>query len=326
VSLPPGLPVEALPVVAVVGPTATGKSDLAVVLAHALRAEAGPAEVINADASQLYRGMDIGTAKLSPEDRAGIPHHLLDVLEVTEEASLAAYQRDARAAIEEIRARGRVAILVGGSGLYVRAALDRLEIPPTDPSVRARLEREAGVAGAPAMHRRLAELDPAAAVAILPGNVRRVVRALEVIELTGRPFTATLPAREYLQPTVQLGLSAPRAVLDERIEARVEAMWRAGLVEETQALLPRGLREGRTASRALGYAQVLRMLDGDLDDVAARAETVTGTKRLARRQESWFRADPRVQWLPHGAPDLLERALRLTARAAGLAAGPGGVS
>jgi tRNA dimethylallyltransferase len=301
-----GSEVPPVPLVAVVGSTATGKSDLALALAETLGGE-----VINADALQLYRGMDIGTAKLPVEQRRGIPHHLLDVLDVTEEASLAAYQRDARAARDDVTARGHVPVLVGGSGLYVRAVLDRLEIPPTDPVVRTRLEREAEQLGAGPMHARLAELDPIAAIAILPGNVRRVVRALEVIELTGRPFSATLPKPDYEQPAVQIGLSAPREVLDERIAARVEAMWAAGLVDETLALVADGLLDGRTAPRAIGYAQVLQLFEGELDDVAARADTIVSTRRFARRQESWFGRDPRIHWLPFDAPDLLDQALAL---------------
>jgi len=305
------------PLVAVVGPTATGKSELGLALAEALGGE-----VINADALQLYRGMDIGTAKLPVDQRRGIPHHLLDVLDVTQEASLAAYQRDARAARDDVAARGGVPILVGGSGLYVRAVLDRLEIPPTDPVVRTRLEREAQLVGAEPLHTRLAELDPVAAIAILPGNVRRVIRALEVIELTGRPFSATLPKPEYQQPAVQIGLSAPRDVLDERIAARVEAMWAAGLVDETLRLVAEGLLDGRTAPRALGYAQVLRMFEGELDDVEARADTIVSTRRFARRQESWFRRDPRIHWLPFDAPDLVEQALAVVQAATG----PGGAA
>lgn len=292
--------------IAVVGPTATGKSELGLALAEALGGE-----VINADALQLYRGMDIGTAKLPVAERRGIPHHLLDVLDVTEEAALAAYQRDARAARDAIVARCRVPVLVGGSGLYVRAVLDRLEIPPTDPAVRRRLEREAQEQGAPAMHDRLRQLDPVAAIAILPGNVRRVVRALEVVELTGRPFSATLPQPEYDVPAVQIGLSAPREVLDDRIARRVVRMWADGLVDETLHLITQGLLDGRTAPRALGYAQVLRMLDEELDEPAAQLDTVLTTRRFARRQESWFHRDDRVTWLPFDAPDLLERALEI---------------
>ena len=299
------------PVVAVVGPTATGKSDLGVALALAL-----DGEVVNADASQLYRGMDVGTAKLPPAQRRGVPHHQLDVLVVREEATVAAYQTAARADLEAVRARGRVPVVVGGSGLYVRALLDRMEIPPTDPRVRARWEAELERVGAEALHARLAEVDPVAARAIQPRNGRRVVRALEVVELTGRPFSATMPAREHVRPTVVLGLRADREVLDARIGRRAEAMWRAGLVEEVRGLVERGLREGRTASRAVGYAQALRQLDGELTQEEAVADTVGATRRLARRQERWFGPDPRVVWLEHDAPDLLDQAL------AAVAAGP----
>jgi tRNA dimethylallyltransferase len=292
-------------VVAVVGATATGKSQLAIDLALALGGE-----VVNADAMQLYRGLDIGTAKVTEAERRGVPHHLLDVLDVTQEASVAAFQRDARQALADIAARGRVPILASGSGLYVRAVLDRLEIPPTDPAVRRRLEADLAVVGAPALHRRLAEVDPVAADRILPTNGRRVVRALEVVELTGRPFTATLPdpGGAPFVPAVQLGLVLPRPELDVRIEARTDRMFAAGLVDETRRLTELGLRDGPTASRALGYAQVLRLLAGECDADAARADTVTATRRFARRQESWFRRDGRITWLPADAPDLLARA------------------
>lgn len=279
-------------VVAVVGATATGKSDLAVRLALALGGE-----VVNADASQLYRGMDVGTAKLPVPQRLGVPHHLLDVLDVTDEASVAAYQRDARAAIDGLADAGRVPVLVGGSGLYVRAALEPLEFPGTDPAVRARWEERAAAVGPRALHAELAERDPAAAAAILPSNVRRVVRALEVVELTGRPFTATLPSGEHVRPTVQIGLRAPREVLDERIAVRVDRMLDEGLVDEVRRLADAGLREGRTASRALGYAQVLDHLDGRLALDEARVETVRATRAFARRQEKWFRRDDRIVWL-----------------------------
>ena len=292
------------PLVAVVGATATGKSDLAVDLALAL-----DGEVVNADAMQLYRGMDVGTAKLSVAERRGVAHHQLDVLDIRDEASVAAYQRYARTDVAEIVNRGRVPILAGGSGLYLRAALDRLEIPPTDPWVRARLEAELAEVGSPALHSRLAERDPAAASAILPGNGRRVVRALEVIELTGRPFSATLPSGEYVRPSVQIGLVADREELDRRIAIRVERMWAAGLVDEVATLAAAGLREGRTASRALGYAQVLALLAGTRTDAEARADTIRATQRFARRQESWFRRDRRIVWLPSGAPELLDRAV-----------------
>ncbi|HKG51385.1 MAG TPA: tRNA (adenosine(37)-N6)-dimethylallyltransferase MiaA [Actinomycetales bacterium] len=294
------------PLVAVVGPTATGKSDLGIALALDL-----DGEVVNADAMQLYRGMDVGTAKQAPDAWRGVPHHLLDVLDVTDEASVAAYQRDVRAVVDGIASRGRVPVLVGGSGLYVRAALDRLQIPPTDPAIRSRLEAEAEGAGAQRMHERLARVDPVSARRILPGNVRRVVRALEVVELTGRPFSATLPEPAYLRPTVQLGLRAPRPELDQRIERRVRRMWEDGLLDEVARLVPHGLRSGRTASRAVGYAQALAELDGVLDRDAAQQETARLTRRLARRQESWFGRDDRVVWLDYDEPGLLARALNV---------------
>lgn len=291
-------------VVAVVGATATGKSDLGLDLAQALGGE-----VVNADASQLYSGMDIGTAKLPPSERRGIPHHQLDVLEVTQEANVAAYQAAARADIAAIQSRGAHPVLVGGSGLYVRAALDVLDIPPTDPAVRGRLEGEVEKLGLASMVERLRGFDPVAAGAIDPGNARRVVRALEVIELTGRPFSATMPRREHVQPTVVVGLRVPRPVLDERIGARVDRMWADGLLDEVRALEARGLRDGRTASRALGYAQALAELDGTMTGSQARDETATLTRRFARRQESWFGPDPRVVWLDALAPDVSARAL-----------------
>jgi len=297
-------------VIAVVGPTATGKSELALEVAEELGGE-----VVNADASQLYRGMDIGTAKLPVSERRGIPHHQLDVLEVTQEASVAAYQAAARADLSDILARGRHPVVTGGSGLYVRAALDRLEIPPTDPDLRRRLEHEAAERGTPVMFARLREADPTAAASIEPNNTRRVVRALEVIELTGRPFSATMPSREYLWPTVAVGLAVPRPVLDERIEQRVRRMWHTGLLEEVRGLEPRGLREGRTASRAIGYAQALAELDGDLTAEEAQQQTAALTRRLARRQESWFRPDPRVTWLDPRDHDTLARTVHLVRQA-----------
>ncbi|WP_344246731.1 tRNA (adenosine(37)-N6)-dimethylallyltransferase MiaA [Actinocorallia libanotica] len=291
--------------ISVVGPTAAGKSDLAVDLALRLGGEA-----VNTDSMQLYRGMDIGTAKLTVAERRGVPHHLLDVWDVTEPASVAEYQRRAHEVIAEVRGRGRVPVLVGGSGLYVRAALDDLDFPGTDPGIRARLEAELAEQGSGALFARLKEADPEAAQAILPSNGRRIVRALEVIELTGRPFTASLPQHRYRDPeTVQLGLLVPRPELDERIALRVDRMWEAGFVAEVAALEEAGLRAGRTASAALGYAQVLRFLAGEWSEEQAREETVRATRRFARRQESWFRRDARIHWLPYDAPDLLERAL-----------------
>ena len=278
--------------IAVVGATATGKSELALDLAERL-----DGEIVNADAMQLYRGMDIGTAKLLPSERRGIAHHQLDVLDVTQEATVAAYQQAARVDLASIAGRGHRAVLVGGSGLYVRAALDRLEIPPTDPEVRAVLEVEAERLGGDALHRRLRESDPIAAGQILPGNVRRVVRALEVIEITGRPFSASMPRREFLAPAVMLGLRVDRGVLDERIDRRVQRMWQTGLRQETEDLLVRGLRDGVTASRAIGYSQAIAVLGGALSEEQARADTAQATRRYARRQESWFRPDPRIVWL-----------------------------
>ncbi len=287
------------PVVAVVGPTATGKSELALLLAEHLGGE-----VVNADAMQLYRGMNIGTAKLTEAERRGVPHHQLDVLDVTQEASVAAYQAAARDDLAAIRGRGHVPVLVGGSGLYVRAALDRLEIPPTDPAVRRSIEREAEAVGAPAMHARLAAADPNAAAQILATNLRRVVRALEVIELTGRPFSASMPRREFLSPAVMLGLRVDRGELDERIVRRVAHMWEAGLQQETEMLLGRGLRDGVTAARAIGYRQAVAVVDGALSEDTARADTAAATCRYARRQESWFRPDPRIVWLDATDGDL----------------------
>ncbi|RYG79082.1 tRNA (adenosine(37)-N6)-dimethylallyltransferase MiaA [Yimella sp. RIT 621] len=294
--------------IAVIGPTACGKSDLGVALAERLGGE-----VVNADASQLYRGMDIGTAKMPLEQRRGVPHHQLDVLEVTEEASVAAYQRDSRRDIDSILDRGHVPVLVGGTGLYVRAALDVLDIPPTDPGVREHFERRAATEGILALYSLLRQRDPNAAANILPSNERRVIRALEVIELTGRPFSATMPRREFLRPTVMLGLDADRSVLDQRIDRRTMAMWDDGLVDEVRALDATGLRDGRTASRAIGYTQVLRQLDAELTEAEAIEDTARATKRLARRQFSWFRPDPRITWLPHDASDLMDRALEVIA-------------
>ncbi|MFI6734502.1 tRNA (adenosine(37)-N6)-dimethylallyltransferase MiaA [Nonomuraea sp. NPDC050451] len=290
------------PVIAVVGPTAAGKSDLAVDIALRLGGEC-----VNADSMQLYRGMDIGTAKLTPAEQRGVPHHLLDVWDVTVTASVAEYQKLARQVIDSVEAP----VLVGGSGLYVRAAIDELEFPGTDPEIRARLEGELAERGPAPLYERLRDLDPVAAAAILPSNGRRIVRALEVIEHSGRPFSATMPGYDAVYPSVQIGLDVPRPELDERIALRVERMWQAGLVEEVRGLLGQGLAEGRTASRALGYAQVIRFLEGEWSEEQAIAETVRTTRRFARRQESWFRRDPRVCWLPYDAPDLLDRSLAL---------------
>jgi tRNA dimethylallyltransferase len=298
-------------VVAIVGPTAAGKSALSLALAHELGGE-----VVNADSMQLYRGMDVGTAKLTVPEREGIPHHVLDVWPVTEPASVAEYQRLARAAVDDILARGRVPLLVGGSGLYLRAVLDRFDFPGTDPALRAALEAELAAVGPDPLYARLARHDPEAAARILPSNGRRIVRALEVIELTGGRFAAALPEPVPYYDSVQLGVDTATAALDERIAARVERMWRLGLVDEVRRLSAEGLAGGRTASRALGYQQVLRYLAGEWDERTAAAQTVQATRRFVRRQRSWFHRDPRIAWLDGAAPDLAARALG-AARAGG---------
>ncbi len=299
--------------VAVVGPTATGKSELAVDLALELGGE-----VVNADAMQLYRGMDIGTAKMPIGERRGIPHHLFDVLDVTATASVAAYQRDTREVVERLIARGTRPVLVGGSGLYVRAVLDDLRFPGTDPEVRARWERELRARGSEDLHRQLADLDPPAAESILPSNGRRLVRALEVIEITGERFSANLPAPAPARyGTLMVGLDGPVADLDARIDDRVARMFDGGLVEEVRRLEVAGLRRGRTASRALGYQQVLREFDGEDDMTAASAETARLTRRFVRRQRSWFRRDGRIHWLDAAGPELVARIRDLLAEPVG---------
>jgi tRNA dimethylallyltransferase len=293
------------PIVAVVGATASGKSDLALDLATALGGE-----IVNTDAMAVYRGMDIGTAKLPVSERRGIEHHLLDLMSVHEPLTVAQFQLDARRVMAEIRARGAAPVLVGGSALYTRAVLDRFEFPGTDEAVRRRLEAELAEVGAPTLHERLAEVDPVAAGNILVDNGRRIVRALEVVELTGRPYSATLPVLEYADPlSVQIGVDIDRPTLDERIERRVEAMFDAGFVAEVERLLAAGLREGRTAASAIGYREVAAYLDGELTLDEARERTVVATRRFARRQDSWFRKDPRVTWVPYDDPQRLDRAL-----------------
>ncbi|WP_309107192.1 tRNA (adenosine(37)-N6)-dimethylallyltransferase MiaA [Arthrobacter sp.] len=294
------------PVIAVVGPTGSGKSDLAVGLALEL-----DGEVINADSMQFYRGMDIGTAKISVEERRGVPHHLLDTLDVTEEASVSDFQQQARSVINAIHRRGKRAILAGGSGLYLRAALDVLEFPGTDPGIRRRLENEAASQGEAGLRFRLERLDPVSAARL--GDTRRVIRALEVYELTGRPFSSYMPKREYVQPAVQIGLEVDRETLRARLAQRVHRMVESGLLEEVSRLESRGLRQGKTASRALGYAQFLKVLDGVSDISEAAEETILATRQFARRQLTWFRADPRIAWLDWQDPALLEKAAALCA-------------
>ncbi|WP_244931558.1 tRNA (adenosine(37)-N6)-dimethylallyltransferase MiaA [Nocardioides sp. W7] len=297
------------PIVAVVGATASGKTALSLDLAERLGGE-----VVNTDAMQVYRGMDIGTAKLPPAERRGIPHHLLDTHSIRDPATVAAYQEWARAAVVELRGRGATPVLVGGSALYTRAILDRFEFPGTDETVRARLEAELAELGSGALHARLREADPEAAERILVENGRRIVRALEVIELTGRPYSASLPVLEYDDPrTVQVGVDIDRPTLDARIEQRVEAMFAGGFVAEVERLLDEGLAEGRTASRAIGYREVVALLRGELTEAEARARTAAATRRFARRQDGWFRKDPRIVWVSFDDPDRVEKALAAVA-------------
>ncbi|MCL2489623.1 MAG: tRNA (adenosine(37)-N6)-dimethylallyltransferase MiaA [Propionibacteriaceae bacterium] len=302
--------------IALVGPTATGKSAFGISVAQTLIAGGHPAEIVNGDSMLVYRGMDIGTAKPSVAERAGVPHHLIDVLDVTETASVAQFQGMARAAIADCQARGVLPILVGGSALYVHAILDEMDFPGTDPGVRARWEAELARVGPQALHDELARRNPAVAAEILPGNGRRIVRALEVIELTGS-FQPRLPVPAYALPgVVQVGLSIERDELDARIDARVEAMWHQGFVDEVRGLDAKGLRQGMTASRALGYRQVLAMLDGEVSKDEAKAATKQATRRFARKQMGWFRRDARIRWLPYDAADLVRKvsAAALTAR------------
>jgi len=298
--------------VVLVGATAVGKSSLAVELALRLAAAGRRAEVINADSMLLYRGMDIGTAKPSVVERRGVRHHLIDVLDMTETSTVADFQRLARDAITECCTRNVVPIVVGGSALYVRAIVDNFEFPGTDPALRAELEAELERIGAQSLHRRLAALDPAAAATIEPGNGRRIVRALEVGALTGRPYAATLPAYSYLLPgVVQIGLAIDREALDRRVATRVHRMWQAGLVDEVRQLEQAGLRRGRTASRALGYRQVLDFLAYSISEGEAEEQTILATRRFARRQDAWFRKDPRIHWLRWDDPQLVDSAYGL---------------
>ncbi len=288
-----------------VGPTGTGKSQLALDLAVRLGGE-----IVNADAMQLYRGMDIGTAKLPPGERGGIPHHQLDVLDVVQTATVARYQQAAAADVEAIMDRGAVPIIVGGSMLYLQALLDDWSFPATDPVVRARYEQRMAEVGVAAMHAELAGADPAAAAAILPTDGRRIVRALEVVELTGAPFAASAPTIGVPRwDTVILGLDCDTVILDERLATRTDTMFAQGLVAEVQRLLESGLRDGVTAARALGYAQVIADLDAGGDGAGAREPTFIGTRRYVRRQRSWFRRDHRTQWLDAAAGGLLDAAL-----------------
>ncbi|MGW6660615.1 tRNA (adenosine(37)-N6)-dimethylallyltransferase MiaA [Rhodococcus sp. NPDC055024] len=295
---------EELRPIAVVGPTASGKSDLALALAE----EFG-GEIINIDAMQLYRGMDIGTAKLTLAERRGIPHHLLDVLDVTETATVARYQSDAIAVAENLIAAGKVPVIVGGSMMYVQSLLDEWSFPATDPDVRAKWEAVLAEGGVDAVHAALVAADPVAAASILPTDGRRMVRALEVVELTGQPFAASAPQiGDPRWGTRILGVDRDTEELDARIRLRTELMFSDGLVDEVSALVEQGLREGVTAPRAIGYAQVLAYFDGEYDLAEARERTFIGTRRYVRRQRSWFRRDTRVQWLDGADPELANSA------------------
>lgn len=280
--------------IVICGATATGKSDLAVHLAQEI-----DAEIINADSMQLYKGMDIGTAKITVQERKNVPHHLLDLLEVTQDANVAWFQEKARAAITDIHGRGKNAIVVGGTGLYIKAILDELNFPDTDPVVRAELELEYATKGIGPLFERLEKLDPAAAVAIDKANSRRVIRALEVIKITGKPFTANLPREEssrypYAQ---QFGLVMDRDALSEKISNRVDRMWEQGLVAEAEKLIVAGITKGTTAQRALGYSQVIAQIEGRVTEVEAQEETKRATRQYARRQETWFSRDERITWI-----------------------------
>lgn len=288
-------------VIVICGATATGKSDIAIEVAQEIGAE-----IINADSMQLYRGMDIGTAKLTVEERKGIPHHLLDVLDVSEDSTVAWYQEKARAAITEIHGRGKDAVIVGGTGLYIKAILDDLNFPDTDPEVRAKLETELAEFGAAALFTRLEELDPAAALAIDRANTRRVIRALEVIEITGMPFTANLPREDSSRypDALQFGLVMDREHLRERIDQRVDRMWDAGFVDEVDRLITQGIGNGSTAQRALGYAQIIAMRSGTMTEEEAKEDTKRASRQYARRQETWFSRDARIQWVAQHQPRL----------------------
>lgn len=293
------------PIVAIVGATASGKTSLSLALAEALSGE-----IVNSDAMQFYRGMDIGTAKVPDAERRGIPHHMLDLLDITEPASVGDFQARARAVMAEVRGRGRVPILVGGSGLYVRALLDQFDFPATDADVRAELEATLEADGSRALYARLADLDPVAAERISPENGRRIVRALEVIALTGEPFSARLPEQTYIDPqTIQIGVDIDRQTLAQRIAERVEAMFDGGLLDEVSGLLAGGLEQSRTARMAIGYREAVSVVRGEMTEAEARECTASSTRRFARRQDAWFRKDPRVVWVAYDDPDRVEKAL-----------------
>ena len=290
-----------LPIIIICGPTATGKSDLALEVAELI-----DGEIINADSMQLYKGMDIGTAKLSVDERKGIPHHLLDILSIDQDASVAQYQEAARRTIDDIRGRGKAAIIVGGTGLYIKSIIDEMNFPETDPELRKKLEDEAELLGTAELYSRLRLLDPEAAAAIEPANTRRIIRALEVIEVTGQPYSANLPSDTSLRypEALHIGLAMERSSLAPRIEARVHRMWQSGLVAEVDSLIEAGLLKGSTAQRAIGYAQVIAMRKGEISESQAIEETIVATRQYVRRQETWFKRDSRIQWIGEDQPRL----------------------
>ncbi|MEN9965094.1 MAG: hypothetical protein RJA60_91 [Actinomycetota bacterium] len=298
--------------IAVVGPTGAGKSALAIEVAKHIIAKGGKAEILNCDSMQFYKGMDVGTAKLTLEERRGITHHLFDFLEITDESTAAEYQQIARPLILDLQAKGITPILVGGSMLYVAAVLNKFEFPARDEKLRAKLEQDLIDLGPHEMHRRLKALDPIAASRIIPENGRRSVRAIEIVTLTGEPFAAALPeVPEDWQPVLEIGINGDREDLRARLEARVHKMWRQGLIDEVRSLEPKGIREGKTSSVAIGYAQALKQIDGELTEAEAIADTVRLTQKYARRQMSWFRRDQRIQWLDYQDPDATAKALSM---------------
>ena len=298
--------------IAVVGPTGAGKSALAIDVARHIIAKGGRAEIINSDSMQFYKGMDVGTAKLTLAERQGITHHLFDFLEITDESTAAEYQQIARPLITKLQGDGITPILVGGSMLYVAAVLNMFEFPARDEALRAKLEQDLIDVGPHEMHRRLKALDPIAASRIIPENGRRSVRAIEIVTLTGEPFAAALPeVPEDWQPVLEIGINGDRENLRARLETRVHKMWQQGLIDEVKALEPKGIRDGKTSSVAIGYAQAIRQIDGELTESEAIADTVRLTQKYARRQMSWFRRDQRIQWLDYQDPQATSKALAL---------------
>ncbi|MFM2185135.1 MAG: hypothetical protein RIS55_783 [Actinomycetota bacterium] len=301
--------------ISIVGPTGTGKSDLGLAIARALSHEGQAAEIVNTDSMQFYRGMNIGTAKLAEDERGGVTHHLIDWLEVTDESTAAEYQLKAREVIEGIQSRGAVPILVGGSMLYIAAVLNTFEFPGQDEELRAKLEQELIEIGPGLMHRKLQQLDPVAASRIDPLNGRRIVRAIEIVSVTGEPFAASLPDEpESWKPVLEIGLNSERAHLVGRLNQRVEQMWQQGLVAEVEQLIGQGLREAKTSKRAIGYAQALAQFDGELNEAEAIEQTKLLTARYARRQMSWFRRDKRINWLDYQDSQAQGKAIDMSLR------------